>query len=39
MSWVAFDVLTLTTLLGNSQFPGISQCHDDVVTLRSNVVD
>ena len=39
MSWVAFDVATLTTLLGNSQFPVISQCRDDVATLRSSVVD
>ena len=39
MSWVAVDVATLTTLLGNSQFPVISQCHDDVATLKSSVVD
>ena len=26
MSWVAFDVATLTTLLGNSKFPMVSQC-------------
>ena len=39
MSWVAFDVPTLKTLLDNSQFPVISQCRDDVVTLKSNVID
>ena len=39
MSWVSFNVTTLTTLVGNSQFPAISQCRDDVATLRSNVVD
>ena len=38
MSLVAFDVATLTTLLGNSQFPVISECRDDVATLKSSVV-
>ena len=39
MSWVAFDVATLKTFLGNSQFPMISQCREDVATLKSSVVD
>ena len=39
MLWVAFDVMTLTTFLGNSQFPVISQCRDDATTLISSVVD
>ena len=39
MLWILVDVATLTTFLGNSQFPVISQCHDDVATLKSNVVD
>ena len=39
ISWVAFDVATLTTFLGNSQFLVISQCRDNVVTLKSSVVD
>ena len=39
MSWAVVDVATLTTLLGNSQFPMISQCRDDVATLKSSVVD
>ena len=39
MPWVAFDVATLTTLLGNSQFLVTSQCRDDVATLKSSAVD
>ena len=39
MSWVAFDVAMLTTFLGNSQFPLISQCRENVATLKSSVVD
>ena len=38
MLWVAFDVATLTPLLGNSQFLVISQCRD-IVTLKYSVVD
>ena len=39
MSWVAVDVATLTTLLGHFQFPVISQCCDDIATLKSSVED
>ena len=39
MSLVVVDVVKLTNFLGNSQFPVISQCRDDVATLKSSVVD